>query len=161
MLGRGRAGRSAGSAPLFTWAIRIGKVEMMTLDRRKQSARPLTVTDPVILIRINRLYRDGMTEDELYDATRSCWKLGSRRNRAKYALAVFEGVVREVYEIGGWHEGGTTPCKSGIHKKPRTEGRWEFTGRMAEESVRSRYVGRSVAAYFTQGQQNPVKYVNV
>ena len=161
MLGRGRAGRSAGSAPLFARAIRIGKVEMMTLDRRKQSARPLTVTDPVILIRINRLYRDGMTEDELYDATRSCWKLGSRRNLAKYALAVFEGVVREVYEIAGWHEGGSTPCKSGIHKKPRTERRWEFTGQKAEDSVRSRYVGRSVAGYFTQGQQNPVKYVNV
>jgi hypothetical protein len=102
-----------------------------------------------------------MTEDELYDATRSCWKLGSRRNLAKYALAVFEGVVREVCEIAGWHEGGSTPCKSGIHKKPRTEGRWEFTGQKAEDSVRSRYVGRSVAGYFTQGQQNPVKYVNV
>ena len=134
---------------------------MMTFNRRKQPAPPLTVTDPVILIRINRLYRDGMTEDELYDATRSCWKLGSRRNRAKYALAVFEGVVQEVYEIDGWHEGGTTPCRSGIHTKPRTEGRWEFTGRKTEESVRSRYVGRSVAAYFTRGQQNPVRYVNV
>jgi len=87
---------------------------MMTFNRRKQPAPPLSVTDPAILIRINRLYRDGMTEDELYDATRSCWKLGSRRNRAKYALAVFEGVVQEVYEIDGWHEGGTTPCKSGI-----------------------------------------------
>jgi len=78
---------------------------MMTFNRRKQPAPPLSVTDPAILIRINRLYRDGMTEDELYDATRSCWKLGSRRNRAKYALAVFEGVVQEVYEIDGWHEG--------------------------------------------------------
>jgi uncharacterized protein len=134
---------------------------MMTFNRRKQPAPPITVVDPAILIRINRLYREAMTEDELYDATRSCWKLGRRRTRAKYALAVFEGVVREVYEIAGWHEGGTTPCKSGIHKKPRTEGRWEFTGHKAEESVRSRYVGGSVSAYFTHGQQNPVKYVNV
>ena len=131
----------------------------MTILIRHRPA--VTVTDPVLLIRINRLYRDGMTEDELYDATRSCWKLGTRRNLLKYAFAVFHGVVQEVYEIDGWHEGGTTPCTSGIHKKPRTKGRWEFTGHVAEEAVRSRYVGRSVADYFTRGQQNPVKYVNV
>ncbi len=40
-----------------------------------------------------------MTPAELYDATRASWKVGARRESAKYALAVFEGIVREVYEI--------------------------------------------------------------
>lgn len=50
------------------------------------------VRDRVILIRINKLYRYGMTAAELYDATRSAWRVGPKREEAEYALSVFEGV---------------------------------------------------------------------
>ena len=73
---------------------------------------PVNITDSVLLIRISRLYYDGITEDELYDATRSCWRLGKRRTGVRFALAVYKGIVKEVYEIEGWHPGGATPCKS-------------------------------------------------
>jgi hypothetical protein len=49
-----------------------------------------------------------MTESELYDATRASWKVGNRRSEAQYALAVFEGIVREVYEITAWMPSGST-----------------------------------------------------
>ena len=142
-------------------SIQLGKISLKELIYY-YAAEPVRVVDAVVLIRINRLYRHGMSEEELYDATRSCWKLSSRRERAKYAFSVFEGVVREVYAIDAWHKGGTTPCKTRIHTNPRYEGgRREFTGRVAEESVRSRYFGGSVAAYFPRGLCAPVKYVNV
>ena len=55
------------------------------------SAASVKVTEPVILIRINRLYRPEMTADELYDATRSSWKVGTRRDggtaHSRYARA--------------------------------------------------------------------------
>jgi hypothetical protein len=121
------------------------------------AARPVEVTDPSLLIRINRLYRHGMSELELYEATRGVWKLGTRRETAKYALAVFEGVVREVYEIEQWHPAATTPYATRTFED--VSGRWEFTGKVAEEPFRSRYRGRSVAAYFKKGLQNPVAYV--
>jgi hypothetical protein len=126
------------------------------------AAKPVEIVDPVLLIRINRLYRHGMSANELYDATRSAWKLGHRRDGAKYAFAVFEKLVREVYEIEGWHHEGATPVQSGIHgnRPPPPPDRWEFTGRVAPESVRSRYYGGSVAAYLRKGLQNPVVYVN-
>jgi uncharacterized protein len=61
--------------------------------------RPVAVRDPAVSIRINRQYRPTMTPAELYDATRSSWKVGNRRTKAKYAFAVFEGIVRQLYEI--------------------------------------------------------------
>ena len=53
---------------------------------------------------------------------------------------------------------GTRPATSTIGT---LIGRWEFTGRVAPEEVRSRYVGRSVAHYFRPGNVNPVMYLNV
>jgi hypothetical protein len=100
-----------------------------------------------------------MTPLELYESTRGTWKLGERRKGARYAFAVFEGVVREVYEIEAWHRAGTTPCATRDATKVQVD-RWEFTGRTADESIRSEYAGRSVAAYFRRGQQMPTVYVN-
>lgn len=120
------------------------------------------IVDPVLLIRITRLYRDDMTAEELYDATRAAWVLGRRREDAEYALAVFGGIVREVYSIDSWHPGGTTLAISGIHDAhgPRDPDRWEFIGKVAPERVRSRYIGCSVSEYLPKGLRNPVTYVN-
>jgi len=124
------------------------------------AAQPVDVTDPVLLIRINRLYRHGMTPAELYEATRGTWVLGPRREGVSYALAVFHGVVREAYQIDRWHPAGTTPYATRNREELGTERRWEFTGHVADGDVRSRYVGHSVASYFRRGQQSPVVYVN-
>jgi hypothetical protein len=135
-----------------------GKVGRMPLSElvAAYGATPVDVVHPSLLIRINRLYRHGISDAELYDATRSCWKLGPRRKGAQYAFAVFQYVVREVYEIEAWHPAGTTADKN---PEPRYEGRWEFTGRRAGEAVRKQYLGGSVQHYFKQGLQSPVVYV--
>lgn len=52
-----------------------------------------------MLIRIPQLYRPGMSREALYEATRGHWKVGPRRERAEFAMAVAGGIVREVYEI--------------------------------------------------------------
>lgn len=124
------------------------------------AAKPVKVTDPCLLIRINRLYRHGMSDDDLYETTRGRWKLGKRREQARFALAVFEGVVREVYQVQAWHQAGDTTAESAVQHTPELKGRWEFTGRKAQEDVRGKYLNRSVASYFTKGQQSPVLYVN-
>jgi uncharacterized protein len=125
------------------------------------AAKPVSVTDPVLLIRINQLYRYGMSPNALYEATRGVWRLGKRREKAEYALAVFEGVVREVYTIDTWHPAGTIPYTTRPTDELKVAGRWEFTGEAAPEPVRSRYINGSVGACFSHGQQNPVVYVNV
>jgi hypothetical protein len=140
-------------------SIEFGRVPLLELNTY-YAAEPAEVTDPALLVRINRLYRHGMSERELYEATRGVWKLGERRTRAHFAMAVFEGVVREVYSIDSWHRGGTLTYTTRAAEDVDAPDRWEFGGRVALEPVRSRYLYRSVAAYFKRGQQSPVVYVN-
>jgi len=123
-------------------------------------AARVTITHPSLLININREFRYGMSTIELYDATRSAWKLGAKREEVEYAMSVYRGIVREVYRVVGWHPGGQTMRgrdKDG--RSPHREGRWEFVGHVADETIRKKYVGRSVSHYFPPGSQNPVKYV--
>jgi hypothetical protein len=120
------------------------------------------VTDPVLLVRINQLYHPDMSDLELYEATRGIWKVGgAKRQRVKYALAVFEGIVRQVYAVDSWSRAGSTRYQTRDFDQHELEGRWEFTGSAAPEAVRARYVGHSVAHYFRQGNVNPVMYLNV
>jgi hypothetical protein len=91
------------------------------------------------------------------------WDLEGRQEKGtpRYALAVFHGVVRAVFEIESWHPERTTPYQVRVFDDPTPlPGRWEFLGKPAEESVRKQYLGRSVRDYFKQGLQSPVIYVN-
>jgi hypothetical protein len=102
-----------------------------------------------------------MPATELYEATRGVWKLGERRERANFAFAVFEGVVREVYEVHSWHPAGSQHYESRSDSDVRLKGRWEFRGQVAADEIRNKYVDRSVKKYLPPKAQNPIAYVNV
>lgn len=135
---------------------RLPLKDIVALYRKKK----VTIKEPGIVIRINRLYRPGMTPTELYDATRGVWVVGPQREKAKYAFAIFGGVIREVYEIAQWLPAGST-----LSTRPpgdvRAPGRWEFVGRLAPERLRKQYLDRYVGHTFRQGNQNPISYVNI
>jgi hypothetical protein len=139
-------------------SIQLGRMPLREL--LIYSAKPVQVEVPALLIRINRLFRHTMSSQELYEATRGIWKLSARRTKAQFAFAVFEGVVRDVFEIESWHRAGTTQYTTRPTDGWENSPRWEFLGRPADVAIREHYVDRSVAAYFRQGQQNPVVYVN-
>lgn len=120
----------------------------------------MNITDPVILIRIQRAYRPNMSAVALYDVTRGAWVIGPRRERARYAIAVFGGVIREVYVVEAWHPAGTTPYTTRPREHVDRPGRWEFTGVVAPNEVRDRYIGQSVASLWKRGAANPITYVN-
>jgi hypothetical protein len=76
-------------------------------------------------------------------------------------MSVYRGIVREVYEVTGWVPGGCSIRADDLKgRRPRGKGRWEFVGVVAEDKIRDRYLGKSVAKYFKKGAQNPLKYVN-
>lgn len=112
------------------------------------------IEDPVMLIRINKSYRPGMSGDELYQATRYAWRVGERRDQAEFAMAVHDGVVLEIYEIYRWCKAAPKASDWWIDE------RWEFDGAPAAESVRSQYVGMRVDSYLPHGSQNPIRYIN-
>lgn len=116
------------------------------------------IVDPAVLIRVPQAYQPGMSGLALYEATRGVWKIGPRRDTVRYALAVHQGVVQEVYEISHWQPAWTTPYKVRKFENTGVPGRWEFVGHVAAEPVRGRYLGKSVAHYFKRGAQNPITY---
>ena len=139
-------------------AAKWGRTPLAELEFQ-YAAKPTTVTDPCILIRPNQLYRTGMSKQELYEATRGIWKMGLRRKKAVYAMAVYEGVVRQVYRIFRWYTAGTTRYRTRTFTLAKRRRRWEFTGSVATTLSR-RYKGRSVRAYFPAHSQTSFTYVN-
>lgn len=136
---------------------RMSLDQILSLYQRK----PAKIIEPVILIRINKLYHYGMTPTELYDATRSAWVVGpKRREQAQYAFAVYQGIVREVYKISQWLEAGSTFRTRSPRGGGKRKRRWEFVGTVALEEICKKYVDRSVDRYFSQHAQNPIQYVN-
>jgi hypothetical protein len=121
------------------------------------------IADPVMLIIINRLYRNGMTARELYEATRGVWANHSPERLAgvKLVFAVFEGIVREVYQPEFWRPAGTEGYETRPPLMPEDiKGRFEFVGKLAPEEVRKRYIDTSVRHNIGLGAQNPCIYIN-
>lgn len=117
--------------------------------------------DAVLLIRINQLYYAGMPPQELYEITRGVWRLSiERAQTVQYAFAVFNNVVREVYEASGWFEAGQTAYFMRSLEEVEVPERIEFVGRVAPEAVRKSYLFKSVSEYFVAGASNPIQYVH-
>lgn len=72
------------------------------------------------------------------------------------AMAVYQGIVREVYLIQKWHPSGTLKYNTRDSRDVTIAGRWEFEGIVASD-IRDEYVGNSVG----MGGQNPIRYINV
>lgn len=120
----------------------------------------LVIYEPLILVRINRLYEPSMSAEALFEATRGVWKIGPRRHGARHTLAVFQGNVVETYVIEGWQPAGTARYATRPAKDVQVPGRWEFRGRPADESTRRRFNGRSVKSYLPKGSRSPIVYVS-
>lgn len=139
----------------------LGQMPVEEISARYAS-KPVKISSKhkVVLIRVNQLFKTLMNPDELYDATRGVWEAGTRADEAEYAFTVYKGVVREVYRIEKWHPAGSTSYKTRLPESVDWEGRWEFTGEVAEASVRQKYLLRSVKEYLPYGFAGSLRYVN-
>ena len=118
------------------------------------------IQQETVLIRINKSYYDGIKAQELYEITRGIWVMGERRESAKLAMAVFKGVVIEVYRIDKWHPAGTTEYKVRDDEDFLGCGRWEFTGKVAKD-IRDEFIGKSIKHHLVPHDSNPIVYVNM
>ena len=54
----------------------------------------------IVVIKINKSYRDGMSALELYDVTRGCWKRKIESvEKAEYAFAVAYGIIKKYIRL--------------------------------------------------------------
>ncbi len=101
------------------------------------------IDGPTVIFMINKSLRhDSPTAEDVYQATRCSWVIGSEaRERAFYALGVSNGVVRGAYRIERW--------------RPADGKRWCFDGHSAAELD---VIGKSVARIKArQGNASPVR----
>ena len=118
------------------------------------------ITDNIVIIKINKSYREGMSDTELYDATRGCWKRKiASVEKADYALAVVKGVVKEVYQIDVWLPAEAERRETIPYRESIDAGRIIFRGKVADEKVREKYLNYSVAGLFKRGEASPVKVI--
>lgn len=112
----------------------------------------------VLLIRLS-LYRQDMTDGELYDLTRSAWKLSeSRLDNIRYVFSVVDGKIIETYKVAQWLPDNSTWNSQKQNMIEGEEGRWEFVGRLAPE-LHKQYAELDVSSLFVKGQQNPLRYL--
>jgi uncharacterized protein len=125
-----------------------------------------SIDEPVVAININRQYPRAKNADDLYQATRSMWRLNRERaGRARYAFAVYQGEIKEVYEIERWMPATKATRQywrekehsQGDDFKETHEGRSEFIGDVAPEAIRKKYGGKRMPV---RHYQNPIRYFN-
>jgi hypothetical protein len=135
---------------------RISSKDLITM----LTAKPVKIEDEAILIVINRLYQSDMTAEELYEATRGTWKIASRRRQSVpvLAMAVYKGIVREVFRIWRWLPACKLKYRTRDSATLKKRGRHEFQGDIARD-VRNRYVGFSVR-HILSGGRAPLRFVN-
>ena len=116
------------------------------------NAKPLeALYHPVIIININKGYRRGGTTESIYNSTKYAWIVGKqKRETVQYAIAEYGGIILEVFKIDEWY--------SAKLKDNKKNNRWGFHGEVAEESVRSLYVNKSIA-HTKKKARNPIRYV--
>lgn len=125
------------------------------------------IDDPVIAININQQFPHVHNANDLYNCTRGMWRLNCERaNKAIYLFAVYQGEIKQVYEINRcipatketiayWKDRLRFQGRQVTSKL--TKGRSEFIGRIASETALEKYVGRQMPGRPTQ---NPIRYIN-
>jgi hypothetical protein len=103
-----------------------------------------SIDEPVLVVKINRTYREGMSKDELYEIVRGIWKVDKRKlDKIQYVLGVYHGIVKEVYQVAYWKEAGSTPYVFRKHEPEILIGRSEFVGQAAPDDIRD-YIGKKI-----------------
>jgi len=76
---------------------------------------------------------------------------------AQYAFAVYRGFIKEVYEIDEWFPAGSTKYQRRQLNPAQLKNRYEFVGKVAQDEIRDKYVGRHMPE---PHGQNPIRYYN-
>lgn len=116
------------------------------------------ITDDLVVIKINQTYHKGMSARELYEYTRGYWKRKIESvSPAKYALSVVFGEVKEVYKIDRWVPASEADNVIREYNPVRHSNRIAFYGEVAPDSIRKKYIGKSVKDLYKNGEADPVK----
>ena len=112
----------------------------------------------VLLININRQFREGASWDEVYEATRFAWRVSkSKAEKAEVILATYQGEIKAAFIADEW----LATTSENFPNRKTSPGRFGFIGREASPDIQELYVGKRVPDEFRKrGVANPIRYVN-
>ena len=121
-------------------------------NRERQDSSGASVDEKVVLIRVSRLYRDGMTPEELWEITHAKWRARYDIIRDyKIAMAVVGGIVKGVFDVKEWQE-----------LSEEADKRVVFTGKKSMSVGPARcFVGKNISRMFPRGAANPIRYSTI
>lgn len=135
-----------------------------------EELREEDVKHKILVIKINKLYRRNMPDDELYDSVRGVWRASMNNAQSvDYVFGVYNSLIVAVYKPTRWYK-----CKEAPEKRPRqdeiltpkTENRIFFVDEGFEKGYphdenEAFYLGKSIAGLkLNQSAQNPITYLN-
>lgn len=135
-----------------------------------EELREEDIKHKILVIKINKLYRRDISDDELYDSVRGVWRASMNNAQSvDYVFGVYNSLIVAVYKPTRWYK-----CKEAPEKRPRqdealtpqTENRIFFVDEGFENGYfhdenQTFYCGKSIARLkLNQGAQNPITYLN-
>jgi uncharacterized protein len=130
-------------------------------------SQTVSISEPVVAICINEQYPHVRNAEDLQNSTLGLWRMSrDRAEKAEFVFAVYQGVIREVYEVSGVQMADRQSIQywvdklrsQGRHLNPaKVEKRYGFTGKVAPEYMPRKYVGNLMPV---RHRQNPVRYFN-
>jgi len=129
----------------------------------ENGAEKIKIVDSVLVIKINSRWHRGISEEDVYNATRYCWRISDwRLSSFKYVFGVYRGLIKGVYIPAEW----VTATKETID--PITKDRYEgksrrkyFVGVNAPEEIQNKYLNKDISEYFKKGEQTPIRYIYI
>lgn len=119
--------------------------------------KPSDFDQPTAIIRLTGKNIESILDNpfELYERTRAAWRgsIGGRISKTTLVLVVVGGIVRETYAVAGWFRDELIMRCNG---RANSKNRISFVGNLAQNSIRGRFNGRSVAGLFSKGAIAPV-----
>lgn len=127
------------------------------------------VKHKILVIKINKLYKKGMSNDEVYQIVRGCWRASLKNVQSvDYVFGVYNSLIVAVYKPTKWYV-----CKDAKDKLPRqnitltpqNENRIFFSDESFEKGFSGDenelfYQGKSIAKLkVNQSAQNPITYL--
>ena len=146
----------------------------------------LVTREPVLIFTINKCYEeleensliksDGkLYQTALYEATRKWWDVKKKGlEGAKYAVAAYKGITKEVFEIDEWYQElydknrkwhfrvvqSSVVREQDFGEQREGKLRWVFRGKRAGKEIRERLRNKSAKHHRKRGNPDPILYLN-
>lgn len=134
-----------------------------------EELKPEDIRHRILVIKINKLYRRNMPDDEKYDYVRGVWRASiAKARKVDYVFGVYKSLIVAVYKPTKWYT-----CKEAPEKRPRqdsvltpkTENRIffvdeEFENGLPMDDNAAFYYEKSISGLkANQSSQNPITYL--